>query len=111
MKLADGTNSPVFGEQNPDRTWEMPQGQDIRQIGIKQVEESHVCGISMFSSSGEQLIQTLEDAGSSQVSPGYWKHFRVKETEVVLGIHGIVQCTPVRKMEVSEPMPQKKVRL
>jgi len=26
VKLADGTSSPVFGEQNPDRTWELPQG-------------------------------------------------------------------------------------
>jgi CTP:phosphocholine cytidylyltransferase-like protein len=70
----------------------MPPGQSVRQIGIKQVEDSHVCGISMFSASGDQIIQTLEDQGKNQltVTPGYWKHFRVKDTEVILGIHGIV---------------------
>jgi hypothetical protein len=39
----------------------MPTGQQVRQIGIKQVEDSHVCGISMFSAQGDQIIQTLEE--------------------------------------------------
>jgi hypothetical protein len=104
VRLSNGLVSPVFGESDPDKTWELPQGKQLKQIGIKQVENSHICGINMFADDDLQVIQTLEEKnkGEITITPGYWTHFRLKQHEKILGIHGVVQVTPMLTHKVTK---------